>query len=305
MSHISLIPFVCGAGATTAGSELGSMYCYDHGLDNVLKKSGLAVSWHTNPHDTWQLPEGAAAHQDLKPRGHPDRFKTVSWHIAKLAEAVQATLSAGNIAVTIGGDHSMAAGSMAGAQLALGAQHRLGLVWIDAHADLHTYATSISKAYHGMPVGTLTGLDATLALPNVKYPLFLPQDILYAGQRDVEDAEYTHAQQLGIKFHEMADLRAGNMQATLSAALNRLVAECDYILLSVDLDAFCPELSPAVGTPVAKGFTKEEILPLLRDLYRTGKVPLIDVVEFNPSLSGAETTYHLLCDVLREILAPQ
>ena len=302
MRDISLIPFVCGAGGSTAGAERGPLYCFEHDLPAALRAEGISVDWQFDPHTHWAAPYGAQAHTALPVRGDPRRRETVQWHNQHLAQQVAAVIRNNQRAVTIGGDHSMAAGSMAGAQIALGPETVLGLVWVDAHTDLHTFASSTTKALHGMPVGSLLGLDDTLAIPGAKYPVFTPDNVVYVGLRDVDPGEILHAEKIGLPIPSIEDLRAAGLAASVQNKINALKKRCDHILLSIDLDAFAETLAPAVGTLVPGGFTFEEIIPILRKLVETHSVPLIEVVEFNPTLLGTEPTYALLTKILRELL---
>lgn len=303
MSDVSLIPFVCGAGASTAGSEHGPLYCYDHGLTEDLAKAGIPAAWAVNPYLHWNTHAGKHAHENLAPRGSQTRRDIVTWHTKKLAQNVADQIRKGHRVVTIGGDHSMAAGSLAGAQIALEPQATLGLVWVDAHTDLHTYESSESKALHGMPLGTLLGLDQELAVEDARYPVFQPENVIYVGLRSVDAGEVLNAQKLNLPIPSITDLRSSSLLENVRPKIERLKERCDHILLSIDLDGFSHLLAPAVGTPVPEGLLADEILPLLNDLMETHSVPLIDLVEFNPTLPGAAETYQFLADILTGLLS--
>lgn len=299
---VSLIPFVCGAGGSTPGAEQGALYCYEHHLEITLQKAGIAADWLPIPHADWADIFGQEFHVHLEPRGHKSRHDAVSWHNQKLSNNVATAITSGKRAVTIGGDHSMAAGSVAGLQTAVGKDKTLGLVWVDAHTDLHSYASSTSKALHGMPVGTLLGLDNTLAIPGCSYPIIKPENLVYAGLRDVDPGEIINAQQLRLPIPSMQELRQKGMGESLEASFNRLKNNCDHIVLSIDLDGFAEALAPAVGTMVPGGFIYDEIMPALIKLVQTASVPLIEVVELNPTLPGADKTYQLLVAILEDLL---
>ena len=302
MRHVSLIPFVCGAGASTAGAEHGSLYCFDHGLAEKLQAENISAKWAINPHEYWAGPYGQAAHANLSPHGSRARHDIVQWHNQTLAQNVVSEITHGNCVVTIGGDHSMAAGSLAGAKTGLKSGATLGLVWVDAHPDLHTFASSTSKAIHGMPMGTLTGLDSTVMIESCTYPVFKPENIIYAGLRSIDDGEIENAKKLGLNLLTMNELRHRGLAVTLQDQIDGLMNRCNHILLSIDLDGFSESLAPAVGTPVPGGFLMEEIMPTLSRLVQSHSVPLIDIVEFNPTLPGAEKTYQLIVEILLDLL---
>lgn len=280
MKQISLIPFVCGGGASRPGCESGPLYCASHDLAGRLRAAGIDAHWAVAPQD----------------RHLPDR--DVRGHVEQLARDVVAAFKTApqSRVITIGGDHSMAAGSLAGAAMALGG--RPGLVWVDAHPDLHTFESSVSKALHGMPMGTLLGLDRALAVDGAHYPVFRPEDVLYAGLRDIDAGEHENAAALGFELMDMETLRGLGVEKTVRARMAEIMQRCDYLLYSIDLDGFSTDLAPAVGTPVPGGFMADEILPVLAEGIRTYNVPLIDIVEFNATLDGADQTYDFLNQVI-------
>ena len=302
MNAVSLIPYVCGIGASKPGAERGAVYCQEHGLTEKLGARGVAAVWADDPDIHWNGPYGQTAHDPLPELGSAERLETVSWHLHVLAENVAAELRQGNRVVTIGGDHSMAAGSLAGVQMAMGAGSRIGLIWVDAHPDLHTLESSVSKSLHGMPMGTALGLDDTLLVPGAEAPLLRPEDILYLGLRDIDIGERENAARLGITLLTMDELRARGVTATIQDAVMKLSAQCDHIVISLDLDGFSDDLAPATGTPVPGGFLPDEILPTLAGIIRTCPVPLIEIVEFNPVLNGADKTYQFIIDTLAALL---
>lgn len=302
MKRVSFIPYVCGAGASTPGAEQGPLYCREHGLSDRLAAQGIDTIWAVDPDAQWNGPYGRIAHENIPERGSDVRREIVNWHLRALAENVAAELNRGHRAVTLGGDHSMAAGSIVGAQAALGKDARLGLIWVDAHPDLHTYQTSVSKALHGMPLGTLTGLDRTLAIGEEFNVTLKPEDIVYIGIRDIDEAEKDNARSLGMNLHTLGELRERGVASVLQEAAIELAGRCDHIILSIDIDGFDPEYAPATGTQVPDGLHPEEVLSVLAGIVRTHSVPLIDIVEFNPTLPGAEKTFDLIVRILGELL---
>lgn len=302
MNPVSLIPYVCGAGASKPGAELGAVYCHEQGLTEKLQTRGIASLWATDPDIHWNGPYGQTAHAPLSALGTPERLETVSWHLHVLAENVAAELRQGNRVVTIGGDHSMAAGSIAGVQMAMGEETTIGVIWVDAHPDLHTAHTSTSKSLHGMPMGSLLGLDDTLLVAGATSPILRPENVLYLGLRDIDAGEIENAKSLGLNLLTMDELRARNIAETIQDAVMQLALRCDQIVLSLDLDGFSADIAPATGTPVAGGFMPDEIIPVLAGIVRAYPVPLIDIVEFNPTLPGADKTYQFMVNLLAALL---
>ena len=148
MKNIRLIPFVCGAGASTVGCEKGPAYLYEAGLCEALDGGVRAVRLDEDPRALYE----AQAHyyHDLPDLGTEARKAIVMENCLRIAERVEAVVRDGAMPVTIGGDHAIAAGSIAGFARAKAAHGRVGVIWVDAHADLNTFEISSSKAMHGM-----------------------------------------------------------------------------------------------------------------------------------------------------------
>jgi arginase family enzyme len=108
---------------------------------------------------------------------------------------------------------------------------------------------------------------------------------------------------IGITLVHLNETRAQGLTQTVSAQIAKLMQTCDHILISMDLDSFSGTLAPAVGSLVDDGFLKEEILPLLRTVIDTHSVPLIDLVEFNPTLPGADKTFSFMLEIYKTLLA--
>lgn len=302
MCPISLIPYVCGAGASVPGCEYGPLYARDHGLAGRLQDADIDAAWAVDPQAHWAGPYGQVAHSALPPRGSAGRFEIVAWHCQSLSRNVAAELRSGNRVVTIGGDHSMAAGSIAGMAEAFGPGARIGVIWIDAHADLNTFTSSLSKAIHGMPVAALLGIDKSLAPLGPEQAVITPENVVYAGLRDIDPAERDIAAAHGIRMMSMDDLRTQGIARTLQDSVMQLASRCDHLVLSIDLDAFSLDHAPSVGTPVPGGFTPEEIVPVLAGIVRTHAIEMVEIVEFNPQLPGAEKTFDFLAQMLCDLL---
>ncbi len=299
--EVRLIPFVCGAGAQQPGTVRGPAEMQKQGLESALASSWRQVAWHQDPSKLYEQEIGA--HKNLPPLGSVERRAIVLKHGRRIARNVEKVVKSGAMPVTLGGDHSMAAGSIAGFARAKNAHGRIGLIWVDAHGDIHTPDTSLSKAYHGMPVASLLGLgDRDFATIGGEGPVLKPQNVVYIGLRSTENAEDRRISDLGIHAFSMKDISGGDMKEIFHRALKSISKDMDYLVLSIDMDAFDPATAPAVGSPAAGGFQREEMLEALKHLARLRAPDMIEVVEFNPDLEGAQKTYALLEDVLKAAL---
>jgi arginase len=292
MADIRLIPFVCGAGASTAGCEQGPVAAKAFGLEK-----DLGAAWQEDPDIL--LAQEQALYRNLSPLGAADRDAIVLRNCRHVADQVEAAVKDGAMPVTIGGDHTIAAGTVAGFARAKQAHGRIGLVWIDAHPDLHTPDTTHTHALHGMPIAALLGLiDTDFGRIGGDTPVLNPEHLVYAGIRDIEPAEEKRIRDLNIKNFP----GAGFSDADFIKAVDDIAAATDYLVVSFDLDSSDPGVAPAVGTPVQNGLQRDRILALLKTIADKHKPDMIEVVEFNPALPGKEQTYALLRDVLRTTL---
>lgn len=295
--RIVLIPYACGAGASTLGTESGPADCARRGLTETLRARGLNCAWAIDP-------ARIAGETDMPPLGDPGRKAIVMRHAAALRDNVEAALRDGALPVTIGGDHSMAAGSVAGLARAKNAHGRIGLLWIDAHADINTSATSPSQALHGMPVAALLGQgDADFAgLGGAAQPVLRPEHIFYLGLRDVDAGETDTLELMNISHMTADEVKAMGYGPALRAAMDKIARGTDYLFLSLDIDAFDPAFVPATGTPVPGGFAPDEFLPVLAEVMAAYSFSAVEITEYNPTLPGVERTYETLVQSLSVML---
>ena len=219
-----------------------------------------------------------------------------------IAAATTAAIADGELALILGGDHSVAFGSLAGAAAACG---RLGVLWFDAHLDLNTPETSPTGHLHGMPLAASLGFGpASLTRIGGPSPKLRPADLTVLGVRDIDAGERLLVEREGIWTRSMAEWRAEGIVAALDLALARLDDErIDAVHVSFDLDALDPGVLPGVGTPVPGGLSLAEAR-LVIDRLRAWNGPIrsIDLVELNPLLDpsggGARTAVSLLAEFL-------
>ena len=200
--------------------------------------------------------------------------------------------------VFMGGDHSIAIGTVSGAACA----GPLGLIWIDAHGDFNTPETSPSGNIHGMPVAALVGrghpdlVDLGYAGPKLR-----PQEIAMIGIRDLDDPEREALAGAGIHVYTMRDIDELGMATVARRALSHL-NHLPRIHVSLDMDSIDPDVAPGVGTPVPGGLTYREAHLLMEILAESGKTASIDVVEINPILDDGNRTAELAVDLVASLL---
>lgn len=202
------------------------------------------------------------------------------------------------VPVFLGGDHSIAIGTVAGAA----ADGPLGLIWVDAHGDFNTPDSTPSGNIHGMPVAVLTG-HGHPDLVNLGHAgaKLRPQDVVMIGIRDLDGAERHALAASGINVYTMRDVDELGMATVIRRALSRL-NHLERIHVSFDMDAMEPVEAPGVGTPVTGGLTIREAHLLMEILAESGKVRSLDVVEINPILDEGNRTAELAVDLIASLL---
>ncbi|CCK67856.1 arginase KNAG_0A01670 [Huiozyma naganishii CBS 8797] len=276
-------PFCGGQGKP--GVEKGPKYMLKNGLQSQLGDLGWTTTVET-PLDAAELKLMMERDEVTDQYKRSKRPNLVGDNTKKIYHAVKKTCSEGKFALTLGGDHSIAIGTVSGA---LAQYPDLGLLWIDAHADINTLESTNSGNLHGCPVSFLLGLndDCPESLKWVPGDL-KPEKIAYIGLRDVDDAEKKIIKDLGIKAFSMYHVDKYGINKVIEMALQAVHPETNGhgpIMCSYDVDAVDPLFVPATGTPVRGGLTLREALFLVERLAETKDLVALDIVECNPDLA--------------------
>ncbi len=206
----------------------------------------------------------------------------------RAAGAVATSLQAGHFPLVLGGDHSLALGSIRGAAKV----KKVGVIWVDAHADFNTEATTPSGNIHGMPLAALCGMgDKRLVeLWSESQPAIDPRRVAIIGARDLDPGEKTNLREAGVMVMGMEQIDRVGMVAAMEKAIERVSRDVDGLYLSFDMDVLDPRHAPGVGTPVAAGLTQREGHVACELLGETGKLIGMDIVEVNPILDVQNQT---------------
>ncbi len=200
--------------------------------------------------------------------------------------------------ISIGGDHSMSMGTVAGASQG----RRTGLIWVDAHTDYNTPGSSPSGNIHGMPVAHLTGLgDPQLSQIGGAEWQVRPEDVVMIGIRSVDTAERELVREAGIKVYTMKDVDTLGISRITSETLERL-SSVERLHVSYDADALDPSVCPGVGTPVLGGLSYREGHLLMELLAESRRVTSLDIVEVNPTLDLRNTTAEVMVSMAASLL---
>lgn len=207
----------------------------------------------------------------------------------KLADKVHEVIADGKFPLVLGGDHSIAIGTLAG--IADGYKN-LGVIWYDAHADLNTDATSPSGNIHGMPLAVSLGLGHEDLVGIRGYaPKVKPENIVIIGARSIDPGERELIKEKGIKVYTMHEIDRLGMTAVMEDAINYLKSrQVDGVHLSLDLDGLDPLYTPGVGTPVPGGISYRESHLAMEMLEESGMITSAEFVEVNPILDERNKT---------------
>jgi len=201
---------------------------------------------------------------------------------ARLAALVADVVGNGALPLVLGGDHSIALGTLAGLRRAAGEPG--GGIWIDAHGDLNTPGTSPSGNVHGMPLAAALGLAGEgFSHPALELPAVDPGRVVLLGVRSLDPAERVLIRETGIRAITMTEIDRIGIERAVLEAIDRASGP-GFVHVSLDLDAIDPEVAPGVGTPVQGGLTYREAHLACEDLAESGLVGSLELVEVNPIL---------------------
>lgn len=277
-------PFAGGQGHI--GVENGPKYILKHGLRSDLEEMGWKTSVE-NPLDNEAIVKRMVSDTVKDSYGKIKKPDLVGEATQLIYKSVGKSLDEEKFPLTIGGDHSIAIGTVS----AVIEKHPdAGLLWIDAHADINTLESTNSGHLHGCPVSFLLGLHKN----NKECPEALkwvpgnlrPEKIAYIGLRDVEAGEKKILKELGITAFSMYHVDRYGINKVIEMALKAISPDGKSpIMCSYDVDAVDPLFVPATGTPVRGGLTLREALFLSERIAETGKLVALDIVECNPALA--------------------
>lgn len=204
-----------------------------------------------------------------------------------LSSKVEKILDGGNFPLVLGGDHSIAIGTIAGvSNFCKKRNKKLGVIWVDAHGDMNTDETTPSGNIHGMPLAASIGLGA-IELTSVggDFQKVDPRNVVMIATRDLDQGEKIAIKKNNINIFTMEDIDKHGMAVILTRALRKL-KECDFIHVSFDLDAMDPKECPGVGTPVKGGLDYREAHLIMETLSENNRMNSLEVVEANPILDN-------------------
>lgn len=305
MKNIKLIEVASEVGAGTRGASLGIEAIKIAGLDFM---SNLFVHFPSEKVET-------VNHLLFEPIQSPfaKRINGVQTIYERVSQAVANSMKNNFFPVVLSGDHSIAGGTIAGIKMAK-PKSKLGVIWVDAHADLHTPYTTPSGNLHGMSLATAIGEDnieckihdvdektmkiwhQLLAIGKIQ-PKVLPEDIVYISLRDFEKEEKSLIDKYGIKVITTNEVRRNGAE-NVSRKINRYLSDCTDIYVSMDVDCLDSSISKGTGTPVSNGLKEREAEDLISKFMQNRKICCFEIAEVNPTLDKenlmAEIAFNIL-----------
>ncbi len=204
------------------------------------------------------------------PQDQPQRLQAQKILLSQLHRITRSLCQKNQPFVVLGGDHSCAMGSWGGLLDGLTPQQELGLIWLDAHMDAHTFDCSPSNNLHGMPLAALLGsADSQLRQIHPGQRQLRPENLRLIGIRDYEISEKRRLEKLGVKITYRSNISADGLGSCLCEAVCQLQKSCSHIAISLDLDVLSPQQVPAVATPVADGLDTKQLCRALQAALST------------------------------------
>ncbi|MEO5928377.1 MAG: arginase [Candidatus Kapaibacterium sp.] len=277
--NIHIVGFPMDLGADRRGVDMGPSALRIADIDEKLRALGYTVI--DEGDIEVQVPEVLKI---LDP--HLKYLPEIAHACERLARKVKRVLKDGEFPLVLGGDHSMAIGTIAGvAGYCRDAKKRLGVIWIDAHSDINVPGTSPSGNIHGMPVAASIGIGAPeLSAVGGSFRKLDPTNIVMIGLRSVDEGERKIIREQGVTTYTMTDIDRLGIHRVMEESLDFLRARTDHIHVSFDLDSVDPSVAMGVGTPVPGGLTYREAHLIMEMIAERGGLGSLEVAEVNPIL---------------------
>lgn len=291
--RIRVIGVPMDLGADRRGVDIGASAIRYAGLNDQLRRLGYTVN---------DIGNIVVPQPESQPTGDPHLkyLEPIVQVSEDLANAVSSALKDGEFPLILGGDHSIALGSITGVARV---HSDVGVIWVDAHADFNTHETTPSGNIHGMILGALAGVGhPKLTDVGGWSPKINMQTIVIVGARDIDPQEQELLRQQHIHVFTMTDIDQRGMDKVMHEAIE-VASQAEHgIHLSLDMDSLDPREAPGVGTPVRGGLTYREAHLAMEVVASSGRMVSMDAVEVNPMLDRENTTAHLAVELILSAL---
>jgi arginase len=290
-TRVAIIGAALDLGAGRRGVDMGPSAIRYAGLSDRLERAGIEVEDRGNV---------AAALAETQ-AGGSERARFLDEILeacGRVAQQVEGARSDGLVPLVLGGDHSIAMGTLSG----LAASGVGGVLWLDAHGDLNTPVTTPTGNVHGMPLAAVLGIcgDA-FARDGLRLPAVDPTRVALVGVRSLDPGEQALVRDLGLAVYTISDIDRRGVESVMDEALGR-IAGGSFVHVSVDLDVVDPEVAPGVGNPVRGGLSYREAHLALELVAEAGILDSLELVEVNPIRDHENTTAGLAVELAASAL---
>lgn len=288
--HIIGVPLDLGGGRR--GVDMGPSAVRIAGLGERLAAMGRVVF--DKGDLTTPIPETQVTRDPTK-----RYIKDIAKVCQKVYQQTLQSITDGALPIVIGGDHSLAAGSVgASADFAIEKGGKLGVLWVDAHGDMNTPATTSSGNVHGMPLAALVGAEpAELSTIGRHSPKLQADQVVLVGIRNLDEAEKKRIRAAKVHVFTMKDIDKHGIAVVMKRALKLATTGTSGLHVSFDLDACDPSIAPGVGTPVKGGLDYREAHMVMEMIADSGRMTALDLVEVNPILDSQNQTAMLATEL--------
>ena len=292
-SHIAVIGAPLDLGAGRRGVDMGPSAVRVANLNGRLAELGYDVE------DLGNVP---VVQRESYPEGdaRAKYLPQITDTCTRLAEMVENAYREGKFPLVLGGDHSIAVGTVSGISHVFRKRgEKIGVIWVDAHADMNTPGSSPSGNVHGMPLACCIGIGPQPLIEIFGYaPKVEPANVALIGIRSVDGTERNTVQGTGVHAFTMRDIDERGLRAVMQEAIGIASAGTAGCHVSLDMDAIDPQEAPGVGTPVKGGITYREAHLAMEILSDSGRMTSMEVVEVNPVIDEANRTATLAVELV-------
>ncbi|MES2141542.1 MAG: arginase [Pseudomonadota bacterium] len=283
---LTFIGYASGLAANNQGCAKGPLQLKAHAIENQLSEKGLA-HW-----QTMLVPEAESKKEVLT---------QVANLLTQLAKVTYDLTQQKQPFIVFGGDHSCAIGTWSGVSAAnLG--EKIGLIWIDAHMDSHTFNTTPSGNIHGMPLAALLGYgDGALTKILSPQSKLKPEHVSLIGVRSFEAGEAALLRDLGVRIYQMPEIKERGLSVVMQEAIARAKEGTIGFGVSLDLDAIDPKDAPGVGVPEPDGIISGDLCQALTMIQQEKQLFGVEIVEYNPDLDEDNKTEQLIHKIVLSI----
>ncbi|MWV64423.1 arginase [Halorubrum sp. JWXQ-INN 858] len=291
MRTVRIIGAPTDYGANRRGVDMGPSAIRYGGLADELSDAGVEAVDAGDLH----VPRAEERDPDAEPPSAGDAkfLRETADVCGRLADEVSGSLSAGETPLALGGDHSIAIGSLVGSAR----EADIGAVWFDAHADLNTPGTTPSGNVHGMPLAAALGIGEFAGVEWANAPRLSPENVVLVGLRSVDEAEVELIRERGFTAYTMSDIDERGITDVTEEAMAAASEGVDGVHVSLDLDWLDPHEAPGVGTPVRGGVTYREAHTAMEIVHEADCLRSMELVEVNPTLDQHNETAELATEL--------